>query len=152
MGEIADLADRRDVAVHRIDDSKAIDLRRRGIGGSSRLEVARIVVAEDAALGAMSARIPAIIEAWFRLVGIDVRQPGMILRAQRLQRRLVGDVARGEEQRGFLAMQGGELALQFDVHAACGAGDVARAAGAGALGVDRGLHGLDHGGCWPMPR
>ena len=52
---------------------------------------------------------------------------------------LVGDVARGKDQRGLLAVQVGEFALELDQRM-IGAGDIARAAGAGAH--PRG--GLDH--------
>ena len=63
---------------------------------------------------------------------------------ERRQRRVVGDVGRGEEQRRFLAVQVGELGLEL--HVIVGrAGDVARAAGAGADRVDRLVHGGDHG-------
>ena len=63
---------------------------------------------------------------------------------QRRQRRVVGDVGGREEQRRFLAVQVGELVLELDVIVG-GAGDVARAAGAGADGVDRLVHGGDDG-------
>ena len=85
--------------------------------------------------------MPAIIEAWLK-ASEKSSQPGS-MRAQGLQRRLVGDVARGEDQRRFLAVQLGELALERHVQRV-GAGDVARAAGARALRADRRLHGLDH--------
>ena len=56
---------------------------------------------------------------------------------------LVRDIARGEDQRGRLAVQVGELALKLDQRM-IGAGDVAGAAGAGAH-AGRGLdHGADH--------
>ena len=61
---------------------------------------------------------------------------------QRRQRRLVGDVAGGEQQRGLLAVQVGQLGLEFDVIVG-GAGDVARAARARAGLVDGPVHGLD---------
>ena len=86
--------------------------------------------------------MPAIIEAWF-FSSEKMTQPGSSF-CQRRQRRLVGDVGRGEQQRRFLAVQVGELALQLDV-VVRGAGDVARAARAGADGVDRLVHGGDHG-------
>ena len=142
MGDVADLADRRDVAVHRVDRFEGDDLGRRRIGaGQQLLEMGHVVVAEDPAHRAGVADAGdhrGVVER----VGIELaaRQHG----AQRLQRRLVGDIARGEDERGFLAVQRGELALERDVQRV-GAGDVARAAGARALRVDRGLHGLDHG-------
>ena len=61
-----------------------------------------------------------------------------VLRAAQLD-----DVAGGEEQRRFLAVQIGKLALQDDV-IVVGAGDVARAAGTGTTFVDRLVHCLGH--------
>ena len=87
-------------------------------------------------------RMPAIIEAWF-FSSEKMTQPGSSLH-QRRQRRVVGDVGRGEQQRRFLAVQVGELGLELDVIVR-GAGDVARAARAGADRVDRLVHGGDHG-------
>ena len=77
------------------------------------------------------------------VVGVGIELAARQQRAQGLQGGLVGDVARGEDQRRFLAVQRGELALERDVQGV-GAGDVARAAGARALGADRGLHRLEH--------
>ena len=59
------------------------------------------------------------------------------------QRRVVGDKARGEQQRRFLAMQIGQLAVQLDMIMR-GAGDVARAARTGARRVDRLMHRRQH--------
>ena len=86
-------------------------------------------------------RMPSIIEAWLKRVGEDHRagQP----RAEGAEGRPVRDVARGEQQRRRLAVQVGELALQQHVLVG-GAGDVAGAAGAGAVLVDRGVHRRDH--------
>ena len=58
-------------------------------------------------------------------------------------RRLVGDEARGEDQRRFLAVEVGELGLELDQRVV-GAGDVARAAGADAHPPGRVGHGRDH--------
>ena len=52
--------------------------------------------------------------------------------AQRLQGGFVGDVARGEDQRRFLAMQIGQFMLEQRM-VMVGARDIARTAGAGAL-------------------
>ena len=85
-------------------------------------------------------RMPSIIEAWLERVREDDRagQPG----AERAERRPVRDVAGGEEQRGLLAVQVGEFALEQHVLVG-GAGDVAGAAGAGAAAVDRIVHRRD---------
>ena len=61
--------------------------------------------------------------------GVGIELAARQHRAQRLQRRLVGDIARGEDQRGFLAVQLRQFALERGVQRV-GAGDVARAAGA----------------------
>ena len=87
-------------------------------------------------------RMPAIIEAWF-FSSEKMTQPGQEL-DERRQRRVVGHVGGREEQRRLLAVQVGELGLELDVIVG-GAGDVARAARAGADGVDRLVHGGEHG-------
>ena len=109
-----------------------------------------VVVAEDRASRRAEWRMPAIIEAWFSASEkmIAARQHG----AERRERGLVGDVARGEDQRRFLAVEVGELALEQHV-AVVGAGDVARAAGAGAAcaSIAACMASITTG-CWPMPR
>ncbi len=86
-------------------------------------------------------RTPSIIELWFQ--ASDSRQA---IRHQFRQGRdagLVRHIAGGEDQRCFLAVQIGKLALQFDQRMII-AGDIAGAAGAGAH-PGRGLdHGADH--------
>ena len=74
-------------------------------------------------------------------VGID-DQAGD-LRGQRAERRPVGDVSAREDQRGFLAVQVGQLAFEHDM-VVVGAGDVAGAARPGAALVDRIVHRRDH--------
>ena len=141
MGDVADLPDRRHVAVHRVDRFEGHDLRRRGIGGAEKLlEMARIVVPEDFAGGAGVADAGdhrGVVE------GVGIELAAWQQRAQGLQGRLVGDVARGEDEGGFLAVKGGQFALQRGMQRV-GARDVARAAGTGTLRTDRGLHGLDN--------
>src|SRR3546814_16397190 len=60
-----------------------------------------------------------------------------------LQRRLVRDIARSEEQRGFLAVKIGQFAFEIDMVMRVAA-DVARAARAGADIVQRLFHRRDH--------
>src|SRR5579871_1290576 len=62
---------------------------------------------------------------------------------QGCERRLVGGIARIEEQRRRLAMPLGKLALKQHV-IVVGAGNVSRAAGPGARACDGLLHGLQH--------
>ena len=86
-------------------------------------------------------RTPSIIELWLK-ASDRIRQSGMQLGDGR-DAGLVRHVAGGEDQRRFLAVQVGELALELDQRV-IGAGDVAGAAGAGAH-AGRGLdHGADH--------
>ncbi len=100
---------------------------RRAAARQQRLEMVEVVVAEHRA--AARQRMPAIIEAWLSASEKMIR-PGRTLR-QRRQRRLVGDIAGGEQQRRLLAVQVGQLGFQLDVIVG-GAGDVARAARARA--------------------
>ena len=59
------------------------------------------------------------------LVGEDHEARDQAL--QRRERRVIGDIGRGEEERCFLAVQIGKLGLELDMIMR-GAGDVARAA------------------------
>ena len=64
---------------------------------------------------------------------------------------LVRDVARGEDERGLLAVEVGELG--FEPHERMvGAGDVARAARARAEALAVSAMARITSGCWPMPR
>ena len=86
-------------------------------------------------------RMPSIIELWLS-ASDRIRQFGMSF-ADGRDAGLVRDIARGEQQRGFLAVQVGEFLLELHQRM-MGAGDVAGAAGAGA-DAGRGLdHGADH--------
>jgi hypothetical protein len=143
MGGVADRADRRDVAIHRIDRFEGHDLGRRRIGaGQQFLEMGHVIVAEDPAHGARVADA-GDHRGVVQRIGIELaaRQQG----AQGLQGGLVGDIARGEDEGGFLEVQRRQLALEGGVQR-IGAGDVARAAGARALRIDRPAHRLDDGG------
>ena len=82
--------------------------------------------------------MPSIIEAWF-FSSEKITQPRH-QPLQRGERRVVGDIGGGEEERRLLAVQVGELGLELDVIMG-GAGDVAGAAGARAHLVDRLMHG-----------
>ena len=100
----------------------------------------KIVVPEEMFLHA------AVLDAFdhrgmVQFVGED-DQAGQKL-SQRRERRVVGDVAGGEQERRFLAVQVGEFALELHVIVRS-AGDVAGAARTGARGVDRLVHGGEH--------
>ncbi len=64
------------------------------------------------------------------------------------KRGFVRNIARGKEQRGFLAVKIGQLFLKLDVEVR-GARNIARAARAGADLVDGFVHCLQHGGMLP---
>src|SRR5579862_4420205 len=91
-------------------------------------QILDVVVPEDVLLGA------GVADALdHRGVVVGVRQDDAVRQqlAQRGQRRIVGDVARAEDEGGFLAVEIGQLALEQHMIMRR-AGDVARAAGAGA--------------------
>jgi hypothetical protein len=100
-------------------------------------EMGEVVVAEDT-LGAVSALDPLDHRGVVQLVRIDddVRHD----LGERGQRRLVRDIARREEQRGFLAVQAGQLFFEFDVVAG-------RARDVAGSFIDSMTS-----GSWPMPR
>ena len=138
LGEIANCADRRDVGIHRIDALEQDQLRPLRSGFDQQLfEMREIVVAEDFLLAAGLAHA-----LDHRIVVVGIRQDQDV-RNQFGEGRdagLVGDVTRGKDQCGFLAVQVGEFGLELDQRV-IGAGDVAGAAGAGAHAG----RGLDHG-------
>ena len=94
-------------------------------------------------------RMPAIIEAWL-CASENTAIPGNS-RARVDKRRVIGDIARGEDQRRLAAVQVGELVLEQEVQVAV-AGDVARAAGAGTDRAQASSIAARTAGCWPMPR
>ena len=112
FGEIADRRDRRDIAVHRIDRFEGDQLGAVRSGTFQQgLEMIEIVMAEDLLRGAGTADAldhRGVIE----LVGEDHaigQQP-----RDRADRRLVGDEARGEDQRRLFAMKVGEFPFERD--------------------------------------
>ena len=112
LGEVADRADRRDVAVHRIDALErrsAWAARRRRCSSSSRCSRS---LWRKIAFSQPDWRMPSIIEAWLS-ASERIRQSGSS-RARVDDAGLVRDVARGEDERRFLAVQVGELGLELD--------------------------------------
>ena len=146
FGKIADLRQRRDVAVHRIKALAGDQFRPVRPGGAQQFfEMRHVVVAEHLALAT------GLADAFdHRIVVERVRQDQAIRNKPGDGRNagLVGDIARGEQQRRFLAVQVGKFL--FELHQrVMGAGDVAGAAGAGS-DPGRGLdHGADHLGMLP---
>ncbi len=143
FGELDDLLDRRDVAVHRIDAFEDDQL---GALAAGRLQQAfqmrNVVVAEDLLFGARAAH------ALDHRGMVQFVRDDQAVRQQprdRRDRRLVGDEAGGEDQRRFLVVQVGQFMFELDQRVR-GTGDVARAAGAGAHAAGRILEGGDHVG------
>jgi len=117
--------DIRDIAVHRVDTLEGDQLRgvRRRFR-QQRFEVSEVVVPEDLP---GSAAMPDAGDhgGVVQLVGEDDQAGHDPL--QRRQGRLVGDIARGEQQGRFLAVQVCEFGFELDVMVGR-AGDVPRAA------------------------
>ncbi len=143
FGQVADRVDRRDVAIHRIDAFEGDQLGHfLVLGGEQLLEMIEIIVPEDALFAARIADArnhAGVVE----LVGKDHAARQQL--GQRRQRRVVRDIAAGEQQRAFLGMQIGELVLEFDMVMRVAA-DIARPARACADIVQRLFHRLDHFG------
>ncbi len=135
--------DRRDVAVHGVKALEHDELRPRRIGRRQQLfEMRHVVVAEDLLL---AIRLAHALDHRIVIPGIRQDQAVRHQLGERRNAGFVRDVAGGEDQRRFLAVQVGKLALELDERMII-AGDVAGAAGAGAH-ARRGLdHGADHFG------
>ena len=136
IAEIADFCERRDVAVHRIQAFAGDQLRPVAGGAQQFLEMRHVAVAEHLSL---AARLPDALD--HRIVVERVGQDQAVRNELTDGRNagLVRDIARGEQQRCFLAVQVGQFLLQLH-EGVMGARDVAGAAGPGA---DPG-RGLDH--------
>ena len=67
------------------------------------------------------------------------------------KRRFVRNIAGGEEQRRFLAMQVGEFRFKLHVEMRC-ARDIARAAGSGSCPINSRMHCAKDRRVLPMPR
>ena len=123
-------AQRRDVAVHRVQRLEGHQLRPVGIERrESRVEVRGIVVREDHGLGTAA---PDALDHRRMVVGVREHHATRQRGGEGRQHGVVGDVTGGEHQRRVLAVQRGELRLQRDDRIV-GTGDVAGAAGAGAV-------------------
>ena len=130
LGDLEDLGDRGDVAVHRVDALEGDDLR--PVGGDARRAGGRGPSGRCAARSASRSGRGGCPRSSRRGSARPRGSPRRAAGAPRVrERRPVRDVARGEEQRRLLAVQVGELALEQHVLVG-GAGDVAGAAGAGA--------------------
>ena len=149
VGEIAEILDRRNIAVHRIDRFESDQLGPVGPHVAQQLlEMRRIAVAEYALLD------PAVADAFdHRGVVPGVRQDDAAgqHRGERRERGEVGHVARGEDQRGGLAVELGKLALELDQRVR-GARNVAGAAAPAPYSAIAPVIASSTMGCCPMPR
>ena len=114
LSKVADFFDRADTTTHRVNTLESNDLR--GLLRVLRelhLEVFQVVMLEYDPLGA---RVTQALDHGrvVHAVG-EVNAPGK-LRAQGREGRVVGNVARREDERSGLAMQGRELSLEGKVH------------------------------------
>src|SRR4029077_13163162 len=106
LGDIANLYNWRDIAIHRIDRLETDELRLPRIGAYEAVfEVARVVVAEDLVL---SATVPGALDHRGVVCGIGEDDTVRSLPSQRGNSRLIGHVSRREEQRSLLAVQVGK--------------------------------------------
>jgi hypothetical protein len=141
LGEVGDRLDGRDMPVHGIDALEDDDLRRAArVLLELFFQMLHVVVADDVLLTAAMANA-LDHRSVVLLVGEDHETRDQALQGG--ERRLVGDIGRGEAERSLLAVQIGKLGLELDMIVGS-AGDVAGAAGAGADGLDRLMHGFAH--------
>ncbi len=141
VGEIADFLDGRDVTIHRIDRFKGNKLRCLRVSCRKLgFEVLQVIVLPDHALALGVANA---LDHRCVVAGIGETDEAGYLGTERAKSRPVRNIARGEEQGRFLAMEVGKLLFEQDV-VVVGAGDVAGAAGTGATLVDGEFHRLGH--------
>ena len=137
LGDVADIGDRGEVAVHRVERLEGDDLRRVRVAfGEQPVEMRDIVVAKDLLLGAAVAD-PGDHRGV--VVGIRYDHAARHGLPQRAERRLVGDISRGEQERRLGPVEPGELLLKQDVVVG-GPRNVAGAARPGAYPVQRLVH------------
>ena len=133
FGEITNFRDRTNATAHGVDALEGDDLR--GLLRVLRelhLEVFQVVMLEYNPLGA---RVTHALDHGRVVHGVgEVNAPGE-LRAQGREGRVVGNVARREDECGGLAVKLGELFLKGKVHARV-ASDVSRTSGTVAVCVE----------------
>ena len=149
LGELDDLLDRRDVAVHRVEALEHDELGGRIRRLQELLEMRDVVVPPHLLLAAGPAH------ALDHRVVVELVRQDQAVRHQRGDGRdagEIGDPARGEDERRLLAVQIGELRLELD-DAMVGAGDVAGAARANSVPAHGVRRSVAHVWlCAPMPR
>ena len=147
--QVADRADGRDIAIHRIHGFEGDQLWPVDRRASQQLaKMGHVVVAEDALLRA--ARPDAVDHrGMVQRIGEDDaagHQP-----RQCAERCFVGHISRSKKQGCGFPVEIGQLAFQQDV-IVIGAGDISRASGAGAAALDRLMHGGQHDGVLAHPQ
>ena len=114
LGYVAQFADWGDVAVHRIDRFEADQLRPLDRHSFEQArEISRVVVAEDVFFGTAVAYAG---DHRGMVQRIGEHDHARHLKRQGRQRRIVGDIARGENQRRLAPVQIGKLALEENGH------------------------------------
>ena len=146
LGEIADLRQRRDIAVHRIQALAGDQFWPLRTGGAQQFfQMRHVAVAKDLTLAA------GLADAFDHRIVVERVRQDQAIRNELGDGRdagLVRDVARGEQQRRLLAVQVGQFLLELH-QGMMGPRNVAGAAGAGA-GPGGGLdHGADNLGVLP---
>jgi hypothetical protein len=148
LGDIDEFAKRRDIPIHRVNGFENDQLRPlRIVGAEQPLKVGRVIMTE---YPFFHAAVTHPLDHRIVVEGIRIEYATRDLRCQRRQSRHVGDIAGRKQQRGFLAMQVRQFALQQYV-VMVGAGNVARAAGAGAAALEPLLHRGDRVGILAHP-
>lgn len=141
FGDVANLGNRRDVAVHGVDALERNDLRAIGVDVRElTLQIGRRIVLPDALFTtgmADSLDHAGMIER--------IREDDRVgkTRAECAERGPVRHVTAGEKKRGFLAVKIGQLLLQQHVFVH-GTGDVTRTAGTRAVPLQSVVHRLQH--------
>ncbi len=141
LGQVADLADRGDIAIHRIDRLENHHLRGfRIVLGQQPVQILRVVMLEDPLLR------PRMANPFDHRVVVEfvrIEDAAGQLFAEGRQGGHVGHIARGEKQRPALPVQAGQFLFQHHMvmirtrYVSC-------AAGTGAAFVDRLDHGVAH--------
>ena len=143
VGNVADLANRRDVAVHGIDRLEGDQLGARRIGaGEHTVQVADVVVPEDFLFGL---RVDDPFDHRIVVLGVGDHQAVRQHPAKGAERGHVRGPAGTEKQRRLGAVKIGQFAFEQHV-IVVGAGNVAGSAGAGAATVECLVHGVEHAG------
>ena len=149
LGHIANLCDRRDIAIHRIDRLETDELRPPGIGAHQAiLKVDGVVVAENFVLGAA---VPDALDHRGVVCRIGEHDTVGNLSGQRGNSRLIGDISRSEQQRPFFAVEIRKLIFQEHMVMA-GSGMLSVPPAPAPTRSSASCMASSTAGCWPMPR